>query len=125
MAATTSVRPDHASIGDMCDLGCVCPALLHVDKSGTTATTNARLTSLSDIAHFPADADQPPHLPSACRMVLGAGIKRFIASKNGAFSRSSRTPNDSDGHPCSPKQPSARNLFSLYLVPAGWSNCLE
>src|SRR5262249_1803291 len=42
MAATTSVRPDHASIGDMCDLGCVCPALLHFDKSGTTATTNAR-----------------------------------------------------------------------------------
>src|SRR5262245_56617073 len=42
-----------------------------------------------------------------------------------ALSRTSRTPNDSDGHPCSPKQPSARNLFCLYLAPADWSNCRE
>src|SRR5215467_6045940 len=43
----------------------------------------------------------------------------------GILSRTSRTPNDSDGHPCSPKQPSARNLFCLYLAPADWSNCRE
>ena len=41
------------------------------------------------------------------------------------LSRTSRTPNDSDGHPYSPKQPSARNLFCLYLAPADWSNCRE
>jgi len=48
-----------------------------------------------------------------------------IASKIGALSRSSRTPNYSDGHFCSPKQRSARNRFSLYLAPADWSNCRE
>ena len=42
MAATTSVRPDHASIGDMCDLGCVCPALLHFDKLDNPGSGRAR-----------------------------------------------------------------------------------
>jgi hypothetical protein len=46
-------------------------------------------------------------------------------SKMGVFSRSSRTPTDSDGHFCSPKQRSARNCFSQYLAPADWSNCRE
>jgi hypothetical protein len=46
-------------------------------------------------------------------------------SKMGVFSRSSRTPTDSDGHFCSPKQRSARNCFSRYLAPADWSNCRE
>jgi hypothetical protein len=45
---------------DICDLDCVCSALLHVDKRGATATTNAGLKTLSDIAHILTHAERRP-----------------------------------------------------------------
>jgi hypothetical protein len=38
---------DHASFGDACDLACAGSELLHADRSGAAATTNARLTSFA------------------------------------------------------------------------------
>ena len=40
-----AIRDTDASIGDLCDWGCACSAVLHIDDSGATATTNFRLTS--------------------------------------------------------------------------------
>jgi len=61
----------------------------------------------------------PPHSARAAdRRDLGLHVAR------GALSQS-RMPIDSDGHFCSPKQRSAHIRFSLYLAPAGWSNCRE
>jgi len=44
----------------LCDLGCVCSASLRLDKRGATATTNAGLKTLSDIAHILTHAGRRP-----------------------------------------------------------------
>jgi len=41
-------------------LGCGCSASLRVDKRGATATTNAGLKTLSDIAHILTHAERRP-----------------------------------------------------------------
>jgi hypothetical protein len=55
----------YASISDIGDSGCVCSALLRVDKSGAPATTAAELKTLSDIAHILTHAERRPD-PAEC-----------------------------------------------------------
>jgi hypothetical protein len=47
---------DHASVGDVCDLGCACSALLCVDRAGATANTAANTTATINarLVSFPA-----------------------------------------------------------------------
>jgi hypothetical protein len=54
---------------DICDLDCVCSALLHVDKRGATATTNARAQDPFRYCAYPDPcraASRPCRVP-ACR----------------------------------------------------------
>jgi hypothetical protein len=57
-----SFTPRSVILGDS---GCVCSALLRVDKSGAPATTAAELKTLSDIAHILTHAERRPD-PAEC-----------------------------------------------------------
>jgi hypothetical protein len=59
-------------MGDLFDLGSACSALLHVDKSGATATAKARLTRFPRLRLSSPMLNGVRTVPSACTSVLSA-----------------------------------------------------
>jgi len=78
------VQPD-VSIGDLCDLGCACSALLHVENGGAAATIITGFPMLR--ASWPM-LNGLPTVPSACRVGILAGV---TSSFSGVHPRRKKT----------------------------------